>query len=271
MAKATYKTALEGIISDFQTDAIAETGQTLPPAVFLYQTTARNSNYNTTDLGVQMAQLEVALADDTVFMVGPVYPVNDSNNLHLTANGYRHWGAQLGKVMHRTLTLGQNWKPLHITSGSIKGRRILLTYQVPFPPLVLDQPWLQTDYEPGVSSGGGANSPFSSANQGFRVLTTTGVEQTIASVVLVGENQVLITLADDADTTTYDYECWYADGSDGRFGHGCIRDSDPALADDIYEDFVSGSGVDERNWNYSGKRYPLWNWAVAQIVSLTEV
>lgn len=106
---------------------------------------------------------------------------------------------------------------------------------------------------------------------GFTVKTTTGVVQDIASVVLVGENQVLITLANDTDVATYNYECWYADGLDSHVGHGCIRDSDPAVADDFYKDLQSGQAADERNYLYSGKRYPLWNWAVAQVVSLTEV
>lgn len=271
-AQATYKTALQGIYTDFCTAALAESGQSQNPAMFMYQTTARNGNYNTTGLGVQMAQLDIGLNDAGCFMVGPIYPYNDSGNLHLPANSYRWWASNLGKVMHRVLTLGQEWKPLHITSAEMRGRRVLVTYYVPYGPLVFDDPWLQTGWTPSDPATGAANTPFVTTDRGFTIrdsATGAGTTLDIASVVLVADNQILITLASTPPVATY--YLYYADGSAGHYGHGSVRDSDPALADDIYEDLVSGQADDERQYNISGQRYPLYNWAVSQMVTITAV
>lgn len=268
--QATYAAALRDIYADFCTAAVAETGQASNPAMFMYQTTARNTNYNTTSLGVQMAQLDIGLNDTGCFMVGPVYPMNDSGNLHLPANGYRHWGSQLGKVMHRVLTLGQDWQPLHILSAVRKGQRILVSYYVPFPPLVFDQPWLQTGWTQTDPTIAAANSPFFSEDQGFTVITSGGTVLDIASVVLVSENQVMITLSTGATPTATDY-IRYADGLAGHAGHGCLRDSDPAVADDFYKDLQASQAADERNYEFSGQRYPLWNWAVSEQFLITVI
>jgi len=266
---AVYKTALQGIYTDFCTAALAETGQTENPAMFMYQTTAANGNFNTASLGVQMAQLEIGLNDPGCFMVGPVYPYNSSNNLHLCANSYRWWGAMLGKVMHRVLTLGQDWKPLHITAATMRGRRVLVDFYVPFAPLVFDDPWLEPGWSPGTGTAGAANAPFATLDKGFTVRNASGVAQTIASVVLASATQVLITLA--ADPAVEAHSLRYADGSAGHYGHGSVRDSDPALADDIYLDLQAGQAADERQWNASGKLMPLHNWAVSQLIAITAV
>ena len=210
-----------------------------------------------------MAQLDIGLNDAGCFMVGPVYPYNDSDNLHLAANSYRWWGAMLGKVMHRVLTLGQNWKPLHITAATMRGQRVLLEYYVPVGPLVFEDPWL------GPAPTGSANAPYASADKGFTILNNAGTVQPIASVVLVAANQVLITLASAPSGAPYFVR--YADGLSTHQGHGCLRDSDPALADDIYLDLQSSQAAMERQWDASGKRYPLYNWAVAQYQAITVV
>ena len=271
-SQATYATALRDIYADFCVAALAESGQTDNPAMFMYQTTARNGNYNTAGLGVQMAQLDIALNDAGCFMVGPIYPYNDSGNLHLPANSYRWWGSQLGKVMHRVLTLGQEWKPLYITAAEMRGRRVLVTYYVPHGPLVFDDPWLQTGWTPSDPTTGAANTPFAATDRGFTIRdSASGAGSTldIASVALVSDNQILITL--DSVPPAATYYLYYADGSTGHYGHGSVRDSDPALADDIYQDLVSGQGADERQYNVSGQRYPLYNWAVSQLVTIAAV
>lgn len=268
-SQATYATALRDIYADFVIAAQAETGQPEPPAMFMYQTTARDTNFNTTNLGVQMAQLDIGLNDAGCFMVGPVYPYNSSNNLHLPANSYRWWGAQLGKVMHRVLTLGQNWKPLHITTATMRGQRVLLEYYVPVGPLVFQDSWLEPGWTPGTGTIGAANAPWDATDKGFTIINNAGTVQPIASVVLVAANQVLITLASAPSGAPYFVR--YADGSAGHYGHGSLRDSDPALADDLYLDMLAGQAACERQWDASGKRYPLYNWAVSQYKAITVV
>jgi len=262
---AYYLPRLRDIIADVRIYALAETGQADPPAIFTYQTTAPNTNFDTAGLGVQMAQLTAALDDGGVFMIGPSYPVPDSNNLHLVANGYRWLGSMFGKVMFRALTLGQRWKPLHMRRASLRGREVLVDFHVPHPPLAFDNPWLQAGWAVGSVITGGSNTQVVQNDKGFSVLSTTGVVQAIQTVALASETQVLITLA-DTPTAGLSLRVRYADGV--HRGHGNVRDSDPALADDTYLDGQPGQVAGETNPTLSGGRYPLWNWAVAQQIDV---
>jgi hypothetical protein len=262
---AVYLPLLRQFYADFCADTIAETSQVDPPAMFTYQTTAANNNFDTAGLGVQMAQLTMALEDAGVFMIGPSYPYPDSNNLHLVANGYRWMGSQFGKVMHRVLTLGHDWKPLHMRKATVRGREILVDCFVPHPPLVFDDPYLQTGWTVGSVTTGGANSGYAQDDKGFRVISTTGINAAIESVVLASETQVLITLT-DAPSLSLTWLVRVADGA--HKGHANVRDSDPTLADDIYLDGQAGQVDGEANATLSGERYPLWNWIVSQQIAV---
>jgi hypothetical protein len=112
-------------------------GQASPPALFTYQT---GGAYASDELGVVMAQLDTALGLPGCFMVGPAYPVTDKGG-HLDANGYRWLGAQFGKVMHRVLTLGEAWRPLHPVATTVRGRDVLVRFAVPVPPLAWGEPF----------------------------------------------------------------------------------------------------------------------------------
>jgi len=256
----TYLAALQDIYADFCAAALAETGQVEVPAMFIYQTAAPNVNFDTASLGVQMAQLAAALDDRGVFMVGPTYPYPDSNNLHLVANGYRWLGSQFGKVMFRVLVQGHDWRPVYAVQATLRGREILVDYHVPCPPLVFDDPYLQTGWTSASVTTGGANSKYATLDKGFTVLSTGGSVQAIESVALVSETQVLITLFDVPVAGSYRVR--FADGRHN--GHGSLRDSDATLADDIYLDGQAGQVAGEANATLSGARYPLWNWAVTQ-------
>jgi len=262
---ATYITALRQFFADFTADVISETEQEDPPAYFLYQTAAPNTNFDTSEMGVQMAQLDAALNDSNVFMAGPNYPYPDSNNLHLVANGYRWLGSLIGKVMFRVLTLGHRWKPLYIRRATLRGREILVDYHVPSPPLVFEDPWMQSGWFIGETATGGTNTQYAVPNKGFTVRTTGGTDLTIASVAFASATQILITL-DAAPSAAPNL--FYANGRQNHFGHGSVRDSDPTLADDVYLDGQAGQVDGETNAALSGARYPLPNWAVAQFMTV---
>jgi hypothetical protein len=265
VSEATYRTALNDIVTDFQAAAIAQSGQADVPPVFIYQTAAPNTNFDTANLGVQMAQLNKALEDATVFMVGPNYPYPDSNNLHLPANSYRWMGSQFGKVMHRVLSLGHRWKPTHIRRATRRGYQILLDFHVPSPPLVFEDPWLQTGWFVGETTTGGANSQYAAADKGFTVRdTTNSATITIASVALASATQVLITLA-RIPPSAATVVVRYADGA--HFGHGSVRDSDPTLADDSWT-HTGGQTSADTNATLVGARHRLYNWAVAQQITV---
>lgn len=255
--KATYLAALRALYADFLADvAVAIAAQDKMPAMFTYQTVARNTNYDGVDLGVQMAQLDMATTDDGVYMVGPIYNVPDSNNIHLPTNGYRWVGAQFGKVMHRVLTRGHRWKPLHPLRITRRAAEILVDLHVPYPPIASEAFWRST-------TTGGENTATTHTDLGFSVVTSAGGTLEIDTVTLASGTQVLITLAapPPAGTTVY---VRYADGA--HVGSGNIRDSDPALALDeyIYDPgtYPTQDVVDDIP-ALNGERYPLWNWLVA--------
>jgi hypothetical protein len=254
---SAYLTALRALHADFLADVPENIAmQDEPPALFSYQTTARNINFDAKNLGVQQAQLDMALQDDGVYMVGPIYNVPDSNNLHLPTNGYRWVGAQFGKVMHRVLTRGHRWKPMHPLRITRRAAQILVDLHVPHPPIAAEAFWRS-------GSQGGANASYLHDDLGFSVVTSGGGSLLIDSVAIASATQVLITLAapPPASTTVF---VRYADGAHN--GSGNIRDSDPALALDQYiydpATFPTQGPVDDIP-ELNGARYPLWNWLVA--------
>lgn len=256
---ADYLTLLRQLVADLRTYIIAETGQSDPPGFYLYQTTQANWNFDQTGLGVGMAQLTAALNDTGVFMIGPSYPVPDSNNLHLKANGYRWLGSQFGKVLHRVMTLGQRWKPLHMRDATLRGREILIDFHVPYPPLVIDGSWLQTGWTSASETLAGSNSQVVQPDAGFSVLTTGGLYQAVQAFELVSPTQALITLF--TAPSAGDLLLRSADGV--HAGHASLRDSDDAVADDIWE-HISGQSAADINPTLANRPYPLWNWVAAQ-------
>jgi hypothetical protein len=265
---ATYQAALETLIDDILADIQTETAQARPPGFFTYQT-ATNPNFDTNDIGTSQAQLNVALADPRVTMIGPVYPYPDSANLHLVGNPYRWVGAQFGKVMHRVLNLGQRFLPLHMRQVTRRGVEVLIDFHVPVPPLVFEDPWLQSGFSGsyGVPPLAQTNTQYAVPDKGFTVRNmTTAANLTIASVALVSTGtQVLITLASEpasGDTIAVRY----ADGA--HYGHGSLRDSDPTTADDVWE-HVAGRTDADTNATLLGLPYALHNWGVAQHIEVT--
>jgi hypothetical protein len=247
--KSGYKTRFAQIISDMRSDARAITGQAKPPAFLTYQTGAQytrpvDSN-GVPGLHVGMAQLETALETPGVFMVGPTYPYPDWGG-HLTSNGYRWFGAMIAKVHHKVVRLRQDWSPLRPIAITQDGNDILVDFHVPEGPLVFD-----AIYE--------ARAPVTLADKGFRVTDNSG--EVPITVTLAGDTIVRLACGRATVGTAY---VWYA-GQDG-FGGGNLRDSDPALSDDLYvfnAGLAPGQDASENIAALVGKPYPLWNWCIA--------
>ncbi len=248
MERGPHLALLRRMRADLIADAVPK-GQA-PPGFFTYQTIA-NAQNDRHGLGVQMAQLRLALDDPGVFMAGPVYPVPDSNNLHLTANGYRWLGSQFGKAMHRVLYLNEDWKPLHPLRALRQERRIIVEFHVPVAPLAWGLPYLSDRV-------GGPNGIVDHPDKGFTVLSGARRLE-VAAVALDGPARVALTLA--ADPPPGPLRLRYADGV--HAGTGNLRDSDPTLAADRYRMGVKGQTAGEALPELDGKPYPLWNWCVA--------
>lgn len=217
-------------------------GQEARPALFLYQT---GGAYAQDDHAVAMAQLDVALSDPGCFMVGPAYPVPDKGG-HLDANGYRWLGAQFGKVMHRVLTLGEPWRPLHPVAARREGNVARVRFHVPVPPLAWGMPFR-------------GRTPVAPRDGGFTLVDAAG-EVPIAAVALEGADTVALAMGRAPGPGL---RVRYADRT-RHGGLGGLHDSDPAQADDAYEfDPLAGHDAAAAAPGWPGRRLPLVNWSVA--------
>ncbi|MHA3050191.1 sialate O-acetylesterase family protein [Acinetobacter sp. ANC 4639] len=260
-SKADYKSKFEQIINDMWTACQEVTGQPNVPAFFTYQTganyTVDNDASGTPGLNIGMAQLELALQKENVFLVSPIYHLTDKGG-HLDANGSRWLGNYIAKVHHKVVHLGQNWEPLHPTSISKKGNEIFISFHVPHPPLQF-----KGQYD--------KSAPIMQGNYGFKVTDKdSGAMLDISSVDIVADTVVRITLAKStSDSIEAGSEpvgsrinVWYASQLTG--GQGNLCDSDPFVAFDKYEYKEGTSMYPEANIaDLVDKPYPLQNWCVA--------
>jgi len=219
-------------------------GQSAPPAIITYQTGAAFTR-DTNDLSIGMAQWELSKEQANWYLAAPYYPYTDKGG-HLDSNGSRWLGAQLGKVFHRVVTLGQGWKPLSPRGMTISGKEILIDFHVPCPPLAWDKPYVSlvaTEY----------------VDKGFRVKDSSST-LLIKSVEIVTETIVRIELLNTpTSTVTVQYATLAGSG-----GNGCLRDSDPTVSTDRYQ-YTAGSGQYPAA-NIAalvGRPYPLQNWCIA--------
>lgn len=237
-----YGRLLREFYRDFVLDVAKVTaGQQSPPAMFLHQT---GGAYASDDLAIAQAQLDAALLLPGCYMAAPSYPVTAKGG-HLDANGYRWLGAQFGKVMHRVLTLGEDWKPLHPREARAAGERVVIDFHVPVGPLRWGRPF--TDLQK-------RDIP----DRGFAVVDKTGTVP-LRSIEIEGRSVALTLSRPLAGPAFARYACRHPHG-----GRGCLHDSDATLADDCYV-FEPGKGhyPDADIPELVGQRYPLMNWCVA--------
>lgn len=187
---AWYRDQLIAYRRQWSADLCAITGQKTELPLFTYQTLGPAGE----------AQLMAADADKNIVMVGSHYAVPSAINsrtkpgrhgdpIHLSADGERWWGEQVGKVMHRVLDRGERWQPLRPQKASLETTRdtILVSFTVPRPPLVLDATFIPRQEI-------AANGTFTSL-AGFRVHDSTGAAVTLTSIEVVAPAQVRIHLA----------------------------------------------------------------------------
>ena len=246
--RASYRALLERLYRDMVAElAHGIAGQDLPPALFTYQT---GGAYASDELGVAMAQVDAGLGLPGCFMVGPVYPVTDKGG-HLDANGYRWLGAQFGKVMHRVLTLGEAWRPLHPRSAVVEGQTVRVRFAVPEPPLAWGRPFA-------------GHQEVEVEDRGFTFIDADGVVP-LREVVLTGPDSLALVLARPPRPPA---ALRYADRRHG--GLGALHDSDATVAQDLYVfDPLAGHAASAELPELVGRPYPLANWCVAFNIPFT--
>ncbi|MCS5985031.1 hypothetical protein LNO19_22590 [Klebsiella quasipneumoniae subsp. similipneumoniae] len=132
--RATFLELTKQLRTDLITDcAYGICGQKLPPAWITYQTGGSYTD-DTYNLAIGMAQLDMAEQVPGCYLATPVYQVTDKNG-HLDPNGYRWTGMQFGKVLHRILDRGLDWKPMKpIKVVRYSDDEILACFNTPSPP-----------------------------------------------------------------------------------------------------------------------------------------
>lgn len=260
--KDKYKELMITLKNNIQADAKEYYGQEESPLFITYQAGAQYTKGVTMEIG--MAQLEAANQHDDIICAGPVYQMTDVGG-HLDGNGYRWYGEMLGKVYYKTKILGEDFKPLQpkrFERDSENLNRLLITYHVPEPPLVLDE-----------------NTLKKVNNYGF-LLYKGGVPLEITNVEVVDDTIIRLTSA--ADISEIKLGVVYA--GPNTSGHGNVRDSDSYRAFFNYENpdkkdkdgnFVfnhgektslippSGEPKDENGNVIYEQPYPLYNFSLA--------
>lgn len=187
---AWYRDQLIAYRKQWSADLCSITGQTGELPMFVYQTLGPAGD----------AQLMAADADPHIHMVGPHYAVPSAINslypparhgdpIHLSADGERWWGEQVGKVMHRVLHRGERWQPLRPKSAKLDATRdsVLIEFTVPRPPLFVDTTFLA---QQEIATNGG----FSSL-AGFQVRDKSGQALTLVSVEVADSTTLRLRLA----------------------------------------------------------------------------
>ncbi len=239
-----YKALFSRFLDDFDTDITSGIArQSAKPAVFTHQT---GGAYSSEDLSIAQAQFEIARENRRVFLVGPVYPVTDKGG-HLDANGYRWLGAQFGRIMHKVLTLGEDWQPLHPRAALLHESTIRIDFHVPAPPLA----W-------GAAHLGHTRHLWD--DRGFTALDHEG--RIDITQVELRPTQVILHLARPAGPGC---TIRYADAF--HHGTGNLHDSETATAQDHYE-YAPGHWPSANIPELVGKPYPLMNWCIAFRIGL---
>jgi hypothetical protein len=173
-----------------------------------------------------LAQWRAALdRPGAVVCVGPKYQYPYAPDaLHLTAEGYDRLGEKYGEVYYERVILGHAWRPLEPVAVTRQGKRVVVAFHVPYPPLA----WDDTLPAPHARA-----HPAWATGRGFEVEDRSG-ELTIASVAVAGAS-VAIELAVEPSAPdlvvryamTQDADGQQAGRGAGRIGQ--LRDSDPRV------------------------------------------
>ncbi len=187
---AWYRDQLIAYRKAWSADLGAITGQQDALPMFTYQTLGPAGE----------AQLMAADQDPHIHLVGPHYAVTSAihsryppdrhgDPIHLSADGERWWGEQVGKVMHRVLDEGEAWQPLRPRKARLVTSRDALEveFTVPRPPLVIDTDFLARQ-EIATATG------FTSL-AGFRLHDGKGRTLALSSVTVSSPKSIRIQLA----------------------------------------------------------------------------
>ncbi len=247
--RSAYKQLLGRLRRDFNREILGNAlGQGRTAPWFLHQT---GGAYSSVTNAIPQAQLEFCLETPNCHLVAPIYPLTEAPRGHLDGNATRWLGAQFGKVMHKVITRGEMWRPLMPHWAEMVGREIRIGFHVPVPPLVWQNPIA-------------GHERIAIPSAGFEICDAEG-EVPIESVKRAGPTEVRIITARRVNAGGF-----VRYPGRNRMGRGCLRDSDPDVADDVFiADDALFAYAGETLRDLVGRPYPLANWCVAFTWDLT--
>jgi hypothetical protein len=220
----TYGTDLYKLLTDYNTDLPAITGQTTKIPMLVSQQNSVPADTGTVSVSALLVQKAGVDHPGEIVCTGPKYQYSyatDSAHVHLSAQEYERVGEKTAQVYFERVVLGHDWQPLQPTSAEVNGNVVTVHFHVPVPPLTWDG---------ALPAPHGTKIAEWAAGRGFE-LTAAGVRKTISGVEIIGPDTVQITSANDL--SGLQVIVGYAATAEGdtlpaaqpaRWGH--LRDSD---------------------------------------------
>jgi hypothetical protein len=224
--------------AQYEAEVSVITGQREPVYLFTCQTSSvsgyRDSFEARQTFRTPFLQARAARLHPLIKLVCPKYMLTYKDHSHIDALSVRLLGEHYGRVEHRVLMQGLDWRPTQVDALSVDNDTIVLDYHAPTGALVLDD---VTISDPG--------------NYGYQMHLAGGVD--IAAVTQTGDRQITLTCTGNVPSGALlsyaHYNGTY--GTSGRLtgARGCVRDSDPEIS----------------RWNGQ----PMRNWAISFEETLT--
>lgn len=235
--KETYKSALQNLAIQFDTDAKRITGQSNEVKCICYQTASQNiwgntANYTTTIMDVPTAQMELVRDNDMFVASNPVYILDhsDSEHIHLSAKGEKMMGLYCGIALKSVIDGSYNKKGVTPATYVISGNTLVIKCNVSCPPLKIDKTWVKEI-----------------DNLGFKLLTSENVD--IIQSVGVFDDEITISCSQSPLNCKLFYGFNGNSGYDGRLkgSRGNICD----FGDRIYNGDIAGKQYSISNYLYT--------------------
>lgn len=235
--KETYKSALQNLAIQFDTDAKRITGQSNEVKCICYQTASQNiwgntANYTTTIMDVPTAQMELVRDNDMFVASNPAYVLDhsDSEHIHLSAKGEKMMGLYCGIALKSVIDGSCNKKGVTPATYVISGNTLVIKCNVSCPPLKIDKTWVKEI-----------------DNLGFKLLTSENVD--IIQSVGVFDDEITISCSQSPLNCKLFYGFNGNPGYDGRLkgSRGNICD----FGDRIYNGDIAGKQYSISNYLYT--------------------
>ncbi|HHS9579036.1 TPA: hypothetical protein ACTW9A_005368 [Raoultella planticola] len=199
-AYAWYRSAMRTVQTELNSKAKAVSRVDSDTPMFIYQMAShgRYQGLSSPSTDIPRAQLDEAIDNPLIQLIGPNYIYPYADGVHLTNHGYRWLGLFREKAIRNWMEKGEPWKPLYPENVfRVGGSTVVAAFHVPVKPLQF-----RADIVPEHASGSKGFELWQEDESG--VLTRLG----ITSVQLIGEDKVKITSDATFTGTVYLAYAW---------------------------------------------------------------